>query len=77
MISGFLKKDLSRILQHQSPLLRRMGLMVYLRVVQRIQRVMRGIDKTGKIYIIIQSHLTSALTNLLPDVQLLLAIRTK
>lgn len=64
-------------MQHKSPLLRRMGLILYLRIVQRIEKTIKDIPSTHPLYLNLQSHLTSNLVNILPDVQLLFSLRTR
>lgn len=74
---GLTKKDISRLLQHKSPLLRRMGLILCLRIIQRIEKTIKDISPSHPLYLSLQSHLTSTLTNILPDVQLLFSLRTR
>ena len=75
--SGLAKKDISRLLQHKRPLLKRMSLILCLRVVQRIEKIIKDISPSHPLHSNLQSHLTSTLANILPDVQLLFSLRTR
>lgn len=74
---GLTKKDLSRLLQHSSPLLRRMGFILYLRLLQRIKRSLAMLESSTHLFTTVQGHLTSLLTNIFPDIQLLLSARAR
>lgn len=64
------------MLQHKSPLVQRMGILLYLRVTQRIEKCIREV-KAVEISALLQRHLVAALLVSLPDVQMIFSIRNK
>jgi hypothetical protein len=76
MLKGASKRDITKMLQHKSPLVQRMGILLYLRMTQRIEKCIREV-KAVEMAKLLQSHLVGALAISLPDVQILFSIRNK
>lgn len=74
--SGASKRDITKMLQHKSPLVQRMGILLYLRIVQRIERCIREV-KQSHVSKLLQSHLVGSLLGSLPDVQVLFSLRNR
>ena len=77
-ITGFLKKDISKLLQHKDHLLQRSGLLYTLSIMQRLVKATTaaatvGIGRAVKI----EASVASVVHKLLPDFHLLLSIRSK
>lgn len=78
LTTGFQKKDISKLLQHENALLQRSGLLYILAVMQRLLKALNAAAAVGIGRILkMEGAVAAAVHKLLPDFQLLLNIRSK
>jgi hypothetical protein len=70
---GLLKKDISKMLLHESPVLQNLGINLVLKIHQRIHKTIGEALKSS----VLQAYLISSLSTHLPDIQILFNLRSR